>query len=239
MAYESASISRFKCRYDSDNDDNTILFQLVRAGVKVTPTSATIAIYKPGNSTAVLAATSMGSASGTLFTYAIDTTTVADFPVGNGFRARIVVTVGSTTYDEDVYFDVVKTVPQGRITRDQLVKLDERVSTMQYAGDDDFSELIEGVWEDVQLDIESREVDGVQMTEDMIVDRSRLSVAMRCLCLSRILRPKGEREDAEYWEDTYRKKLRQILSGAIRHDTDQDQEEDSEGSLAVITRIVN
>lgn len=237
MAYESAPISRFKCRYNSDNDDNEITFQLVRSGVKVTPASATIAIYKPGSTTAVLAATAM-TCSGTLMTYAVDTTTTADFPAGNGFRARVVVTdANAVTYDEDLFFDVVKTVPQGRITRDQLVKLDERVSSMQWAGDDDFSELIMAVWEEVGLDIESREIDGDQMTCDMVVDRNRLSVAARHLTLARILRPKGEVEDSEYHEKQYKQKLKQILSGAIRHDVTQDQEEDSDGYPAVYTRI--
>ena len=239
MAYESAPISRFKARYNSDNDDNEITFQLVRGNVKVTPASATITVYKPGSTTAVLAATAM-TPSGTLMTYALDTTTVADFPVDTGYRARIVVTdSGGTTYDEDVFFDVAELPPQGRITRDQLVKLDERVNSMQHAGDSDFSEVIQACWEENQLDLESREMDGDQLLDSMIVDRARLSVVVRFLCLARILRPKGITEDAEYYEQTYRNKLSQLLSGGVRHDLDADKEEDSDGVPSGYSVIVN
>lgn len=239
MAYEAVPISRFKARYDSDNDDNALTFQMVRAGAKVTPSSATIAIYQPGNSTAVLDATAM-TCSGTLMTYEIDTTETDDFPVATGYRARIVVTdSGAVTYEEDIFFDVAELVPQGRITRDQLLKLDERVMTMQHAGDDDFSELIQACWEENQLDLESREMDGDQLLDSMVVDRARLSVVVRFLCLARILRPKGEREDAQYYEETYRNKLRQLLSGGVRHDLDADKEEDADGVPTGYSVIVN
>jgi hypothetical protein len=241
MAYESAHINRFKCRYNSDNDDNAFIFQLVKAGAKLTPASATIAIYKPGSTTAVLAATAM-TVSGTLLSYSIDTTTTDNFPVGTGYRARMIIKVGTgqseVTHDEDKFFDVVKTLPTGRITYDQLVALDDRIAGMDHNGDEDFSELIEAVWGEVQFDIETRSIDGDQLLDDMIVDRSRLSIPARMLVVARLLRSKGHQEDAEYYEKQYGEKLRQMLSGGIKFDVNQDQEEDAEQGIANTIRLI-
>jgi len=238
MAYESAHLSRFKARYNSTNDDNDLIFQLVRKGAKITPASATITIYKPGATTAVLGATAM-TVSGTLMTYQIVTTTVANYPVGTGYRAHIIVTVGAVTYDEDVYFDVVQNVPSGRIGRDQLLALDERILGMDHAGDEDFSEVINAVWDEVQFDLETREIEGDQLLDNMIVDRHRLSVVARYLVLARILRPKGHTEDAKYYEDLYTTKMRQMLAGGIKFDVNQDQEEDDDQGNALTVRLVN
>lgn len=238
MSYESRHLGRFKARYNSDNDDNELVFQCVRKGVKITPASSTITIYARGNTTAILASTAM-TVSGTLNTYAIDTTTVATWPVGVGYRAHIVVVdAAAVTYDDDVYIDVAKTVPQGYVTYDQLLALDDRVRGMDHAGNEDFSELIQSVWDEIQFDIETRTVEGDQMLDSMVVDRARLSVAARFLMLSRILRPKGHSEDATYYEGQYKQKFKQFTAG-IPFDVNEDQNEDTEQGLANIVRLVN
>lgn len=235
MAYESRHLRRFKCRYNNDNDDNPLTYQLVKDGAKVTPTSATIAIYKPGVTTAVLAATAM-TKSGTLLTYNIDTTTTADFPVGTGYRAHIVVTA-TDTYEDQIIFDVAKLVPFGRISRDQLVALDDRVKGMEHAGDEDFSEIIEAVRDEVQLQVETKVINDNQLLEDMILDQSRLAVPSRFLTLAYVLREKGFTEDADYWEGKYDSVIRMVLGG-IKYDTNQDLEEDGKQGHIQTTRLV-
>jgi len=60
MAFELRTLARPRVRRNDLNDDNPLVYQLVvPAEGKVTPTSATIAIYRDGSSTAVLAATAM------------------------------------------------------------------------------------------------------------------------------------------------------------------------------------
>ena len=49
MTFELKRLGRQKVRYDSANDDNLLRYQLVVDGAKVTPTSATISIYKPSS----------------------------------------------------------------------------------------------------------------------------------------------------------------------------------------------
>ena len=236
MAYESNGLSRHTARYESNNDDNAIVFQLIRGGVKITPASATITVYAPGNTTAVLGATAM-TVSGSLMTYAIVTTDTDDYPVGNGYRAHIIVTVGSVTHEDDIYFDVAKNVPSGAIGVDQLVALDERISGMENSADADFSEVIQAAWSECQFDIETRQSDGKQLKDSMVVDRVRLSVVVRHLVLSMILRPKGLTEDAKYHEDKYQTKLGQLLT-SLPHDVNQDQEEDSDITMAMTCRLV-
>ena len=72
MAYEQRNLRRQKVRYNDDNDDNKLEYQLVLDGAKVTPTSATITIYKPGSTAAVVSAASM-TLSGSVLQYAPDT----------------------------------------------------------------------------------------------------------------------------------------------------------------------
>lgn len=240
MAYESAPLTRMKVRYNSDNADNPIIFQLVRYGAKVTPASAVISVYAKGSSTALVDEAAMSISGTTLLTYSIDTTTVASWPIADGYRVDVVVTdANENEYVERIYVDVVKVVPQGKITRDQLVKVDERVLGMQWADDSDLSELILGVWEEVQLAIESRTVDGDYMTDDMIVDRAKLSIPARHLCLSRLHRSKGNLDDAKYFEGLYNDMMRSILSGGVRMDLDQDGDEDTEAQNSMYVRLTN
>ena len=106
MAYEHKPLRRQKVRYNNTNDDNPLLYQLVVDEEKVTPTSATITIYAPGNSTALVTAAVM-TVTGTLLTYKPDTTTEASWPIATGYRADIVVTYATLTYDRHVVFDIV------------------------------------------------------------------------------------------------------------------------------------
>ena len=224
MAYESRHLRRQKVRYDDTNDDNPLTYQLVIAGAKVTPTSATIQVFDTGG-TSRLAATAM-TLSTTLLTYLLDTTTEASFPIGSGYRAKIITTANAKTYEDHILFDIAKLVPFGRIGRDQLVALDDRVKAMEHDGDEDFSEIIEAVRDEVQLHIETKVIGEKQLLEDMVLDQSRIAIPSRYLILSRIFREKGQPDDAKYYEDKYNELIDAVMAG-VKFDRNQDLQEDS------------
>jgi hypothetical protein len=237
MAYEARHLRRQKIRYNNDNDDNPLLYQLIQDGVKITPSSATIQIFN-SSGTSILSATATSlSISGTLMTYAPDTTTVATWPIDTGYRAHWIVTdSGSVTYESDQIFDVVNFVPFGWIGRDQLIALDDRVKGMEHDGDEDFSEVIEAVRDIIQLSIETKAVDDEQLLEDMILDHSRVAVVARFKVLAQLFREKGDAESAEYYDGEYSSTLEQMLAG-IKYDTDQGLEEDEEQGRLTQVRL--
>jgi len=222
-AYEARHLRRQKVRYSDANTEYPLRYQFVLDGVKYTPASATITIYKPGSTTAVLDATAM-TVSGTLCTYSVNTTTVADFPVGTGYRARIAATIAGVEHLDDIIFDVVKFILLLDIGKDQLLAMDDRLRAMDHNGDEDFSEIIEAVRDEMQLLLETKAVDGGPMLEAMFLDKSRVSIPARYLVLAQIFETKQNYEAA----DRYRKKFdslwRQMLAG-VKLDASQAQEE--------------
>lgn len=225
MAYEARTLRRQKVRYNDDNDDWPLTYQRIKAGEKQTPSAATIEIFAPGNATAVLDATAM-TVSGTLATYSVDTTTTTDFPIGTGYRARILATVGGTVNVDDLYFDVAPYLLHLGIGRDQLVALDDRIDAMEWAGDEDFSEVIEAVRDELQARIESKVLADKKLLETMILDQTRVAVPARFLILARIWQAKGEPEKAEAYRAEFNELWRVTLD-SIQYDSDQDQEEDA------------
>lgn len=235
MAYESKSLRRFKCRYDDGNADNPITYQLVIDGAKVTPTSATIATYDSGG-TAVLAATAM-TVSGTLMTYPIDTTTEADYPVGTGYRARIVVTYNAVTYEHDIIFDVVKFLLRLGIGVDQIIARDDSIKAMEWNGDEDLSEIIEACRDELQLKLETKAVEDGQLIENMVLDASRVAIPARLYMLSAIFRAKKMYEDAKHYGELFEEMFRAVLSG-IEYDTNQDLQEDGQTGQVQVVRFI-
>lgn len=236
MAYERRRLGRQKVRYNSDNDDNPLVYQLIVDDAKVTPTSATIAIYKPGSTTAVLAATAM-TKSGSLLTYTVNTTTVANFPVDQGYRADIVVTYNALTYNRHIVFDVAKYLFVPDLAFDQLVALDDGIRGMQHDGDDDFSELIGACQDVLQARIESKVLEDERLLNELILDASRVSTAFRFLCLHQIWFNKGDQDRADKYEERYEEMLEAVLS-TMQYDSSQDGEEDSKIGGLTDTRLV-
>lgn len=237
MAYEARHLRRQKIRYNNANDDVPLKIQLINNGAKLTPSAATIAVYNPSG-TELVSATSTGvTISGTLVTYSLDTTTTASYPLGEGYRAHWVLTSSSITYETDQIFDIVNMVPFGRLGRDQLVALDDRVRAMEHDADEDFSELIEAVRDIVQFRIESKAKDDGRILEDMILDENSLAVPTRMLALSQIFREKGMPEDAEFYRQQYEDLMISLLASA-RYDADQGLEEDGEMGTAIQVRLV-
>lgn len=226
MAYEQRRMGRQKVRYNSDNDDNALSYQLVVDGEKVTPDSATIAIYKPGSTTAVLAATAM-TVSGTLMTYTVDTTTVANFPVDDGYRADIVVTYDSKTWDRHIVFDVVSYLLDLNIGWDQLVAFDDGLRGGDHNGDEDLSPLIEACRDVLQTWIESKVLNDGALIENMILDNSRVATAARFYILYRYWFNKGAEGKYEKYKEDFDTIWDFVLS-SIKYDNDQDGQESGE-----------
>ena len=235
MAYESKTLRRFKCRYDDGNADNLITHQLVLDGAKVTPTSATIATYSP-DGTAILAAAAM-TVTGSLMTYAISTTTEADYPVGTGYRAHIVVTYNAITYEHEIIFDVVKFLLRLNVGADQLIARDDSIKAMEWNGDEDLSEIIEACRDELQLKLESKATEDGQLLENMVLDASRVAIPFRLYVLAQIFFGKKMHEDGKRYKEMFDEMFRAVLQG-IEYDTNQDLSEDGDTGQVQVVRFV-
>lgn len=225
MAYEHRRLRRQKVRYNDANDDLPLQYQLLVDDVKVTPTSATITIYAPGNSTALVDAAAM-TKSGTLLTYAVDTTTTASWPVDTGYRAHIITTYGGVTYPDDLYFDVAQFLLRFSVGYDQLLAVDEAVDGMTHAGDDDLAPVIGRTRDELQLLIEAKVIGDKKRLESMVLDRAAVEVPGALLVVSNIYRAKHDYEAATYWRERFDEMWRASMS-AVRYDENEDLEEDS------------
>lgn len=223
MAYEHRRVGRQKILYNSTNDEWPLVYQLVVDGEKVTPTSATIAIYKPGSTTAVLAAVAMTVAT-TRLTYNVVTTTIANYPVDTGFRADVVVTYNAQTWPRTIIFDVVKYLLDLGIGFDQLLALDDGIRGMEHDGDEDFSPLIDACRDDLQAMIETKVVSDNALVENMILDNSRVASAARLYILGRIWQNKGNTDKAARYREDFALIWPAILS-SIKYDTGQGGDE--------------
>jgi len=237
MTFELKRLGRQKVRWDSANDDNLLRYQLVVDGAKVTPTSATIAVYKPSSTTAVLSATAM-TVSGSLLTYALSTTTTASFPVDEGYRGDIVVTYSSATYNRTILFDVVKYLLDLNIGFDQLVAFDDGIRGAAHDSQESLYPLIEACRDVIQLRIESKVIEDGQLVENMILDSSKVAVPAIHYILSRHWFNKGDKDRADKYEREYENMLRAVLS-TIKYDKGQDGVEDAQpGGLQPIRLVL-
>ncbi len=236
MAYETHQVRRQKVRYDDANSDNALRYQLQVNGAKVTPTSGTITIYRPGNSTALVDAAAM-TVSGTMLTYSVDTTTEASWPIEEGYRAELAVVASGTTYKRVILFDVVRFLLDLGIAYDQLVAYDDRLRDVQWDGDEDLSEVILACRDVLQTRIEAKVIGDGGLVENMILDHSRVAVAARDYILAHIWRVKGHDERADYYKAQHDALWDAVLS-TIRFDEGQDGEEDSEAGKIQEVRLV-
>src|SRR3990167_3028058 len=154
MAFELRGMARQRVRYDSDNDDNPLFYQLVLDGQKVTPTSATISIYLNGSTTALIDAAAM-TLTGSILTYVLDATTEATW-TKDTYRADIVITYSSKTYDRHILFDVVPYLFDANIGVDQLVSLDDTIRGMVHDNDASFKQLIVACQDVLKVKIEAK-----------------------------------------------------------------------------------
>lgn len=220
MAYEYRAIRRQKVRYNSANDDNALVFQLEEDNAKITPASATIAVYREGVTAALLSATAM-TVSGTLMTYALDTTTVATWPVSGSYRADIVVTDGSAvTHEGHIVFDVVKYLLRLGVTRDQLLDRDEGILGAEHGGDESLAPLIGACRDELQLLLETKAHQDGQVIENMIIDSSRLAIPARLYILWKHFNGRDQ-EKADNYESDWRMLWKAFLGG-INYDTNLD-----------------
>jgi hypothetical protein len=216
MAFENRSMARQRVRYDNANDELPLVYQLDVNGEKVTPTSATIAIYKNGETTASQSATAM-TVSGTLMTYVLDTSTETTWTKG-AYRADVVVTYSSKTYEKHFFFDIVPYVFDANIGFDQLVALDDGLRGMTWDNDSSFKQLIVAAQDSLKVKIEAKVVKDKKLVQDMVIDNSALSVAYRFYILGRIWRAKGNEERAGTYFEEFSELFEALLS-TIKYDS--------------------
>lgn len=226
MAYEQRRLRRQKVRYNDANDDFPLQYQLVVDGEKVTPTSAAITIYAPGNSTALIDAAAM-TKTGSVLTYSPDTTTTASWPVDTGYRARIVTTYNAVTYPDDLIFDVAQFLLRLSIGYDQLLAADEAVAGMSHAGDENLSPIIERARDEIQLRIESKVIGDGKLLESMVLDRAAIEVPAVLLAIANLYQAKHEYQAATYWRQQFEELWKASLA-TIRYDQNEDLEEDNQ-----------
>ena len=235
MAFELRRLGRQKVRYDDANADNPIIGQLVLNGEKQTPSAATIAVSDT-NGDEVLAATAM-TVSGTLCSYDLDTTTETDFPLGQGYRADLAITVSGTVYQAHLMFDVVRFLFRMQIGIDQLIALDDGLRGMLHDGDDDFSALIVAVEDIIQAEVETHVLKEGRLLQEMILDYTRLAIPARYRMICQIWRNKGDDDRAEQYMDDYKSAMRAALA-SITYDQNQDGQEDAEMGGIQVMRLV-
>lgn len=225
MTYERFRLGRQKIRYDNANDDLPLVYQFAVNDAKQTATSATIAISF--NGTEKLAATA-ATVSGSLISYTLDTSTETTWLLGKGYRADLVVTYDTKTYERHFFFDIATYVFVPHLTHDQLVALDDNVRGMDHDGDEDFSELIGACRDIMQTRLESKMLEATRLKQEMIVDPSQVAVAFRSFVLSRIYRNKGNHEQA----NEYKAEYQELLDAALSTTPFDKGETGSEGATA-------
>jgi hypothetical protein len=236
VAYPNRNLGRQKVLYNSTNAANPLAYQFVLEGAKITPTSATITIYRPGSSTALVSAAAM-TVSGSTLGYAVVTTTTASYPVETGYRADIAITYGGVVYARHVVFDVVRYLLDLGIDFDQLVAIDDGIRGIAWDGDEALADLITSYRDVLQARIESKVLEDDELIENMILDSSRVAVAARFGILAQVWRVKGNPERADYYEAEYRSLWSTVL-GSIRYDKQQDGMEDAEAGGIQEVRLV-
>jgi len=225
MAFELKALGRQKVIYDNDNAGNPLVYQLVINGEKVVPTSATIAVYRRGVSTAKLAATAM-TLTGSVLTYELDTTTEADFPIEYGYRATISITYDGNVYVRPVIFDVVRYVLDFAIGVDQLIGIDSNVAGMVHDGDDDFSALVVASRAIINGRLEAKVLNGGKLIENAILDPSQLAVCAAFHVLAQLWMNARDFERRDDYRERFDRLMDAILAN-MRFDEDQDGEESS------------
>ena len=234
MAYESRHPRRQKILYNNANDSYPLEAQLTIDGAKVTPTSCTVDIYIAGNSTALVSA-GVATVSGTVVTYAVDTTTTASWPIGSSYRADFNFVYGGNTYPVVVVFDVVRRIFELPVGSDQLVAADPKLEGADWAGDNDFSELIETCRGHFQIMLESKAVESGRLFEDMILDSQALSPAFIQYILYYYYATHARDEDrADAHKMLFDSLFKSFMGGAFI-DSDQDGFEEQEQSVQRIT----
>lgn len=247
MAYEYRSIRRQKVRYNSDNADNLLIAPLVVDGAKVAlvgsgdgADTATISVYAPGSTTALVDEDDMDITDGDSYaTYALDTTTVASWPIGAGYRADVTITDTSTTlvHKLAIVFDIAPYLLGLWVTRDQLVDIDSEVNAMEWAGDETLAGKICAARDELQIRLESLATESGAALETMVLDPAKISVVMAYLVLAGLFGALGNEAKYARYEERWRE-LWKLWCGQIRLDTGHTGSEDDQPTVLHRARFV-
>lgn len=240
MAFEKLALRRFRARYNSTNDDNPLRLKFIVDGAKTLgATSGAITIYPPGSDTPLISSAPMTASGAAAFEYAIDTTTVASWPVDQGYRADILITdAGSVVHSRVVMFDIARYLLRIPLDTDQLSQLDEMAGVMTHGSGDDLAPLIEACRDDLQLLIESKANEDGELVEDMILSAESLASVFRYKVLAAAFNEKRDYDHADRYLKEFDRLLVAMLSNA-RYDRDGDGDEDNATDKPLhVTRFV-
>lgn len=195
MAYEVRALRRYKARYNSANTDNPLRVAIIRDGEKVNwvgteGDTATITTYPPGSTTAIESDTALTCTAGSsVMTVNIDTSAdTTNYTARTGYRGDISVSIGSVDYVGHIVFDVAKYLLTIPLTADQLLDREPRLRGRDWAGDDDFSGIIEACRDEIQQRLEGIAYESGRILEEMAIDPNKLAVPFRLYVLEAIFR---------------------------------------------------
>ncbi len=223
MAYD---LARHKARYGDDNADNALIYQLVIDGLAVTPTAATLSIFRRGESAALVTDDDMTIA-GTLATYEIDASDTDDYPIDVDYRAVLSLTYGGVVYQRVVLFDVARFLFNLAISVEHIIALDPNVRGMIHDGDPEFAQLLLACRSVIQAQIETKILSGKQLVENVILDHDKIAIAARFYILSRIFFNASDFERYAIYTKDYDLMLAAMLS-TLQYDKGQDGDTDGD-----------
>lgn len=226
MAFENLRLARQRVLYNDTNAASPLRFQLKIDGAKITPTSATITIYRAGVSTALVSAASM-TLSGSILSYPVVTTTTASYPIETGYRAEVAVTYNAVVYERHFLFDVVKFLFHLDVAWDQLVALDDSIVGTLHNGVEDLGPLISAAYDVIHGAIETKIVKGKKALLNNVIDTASISLAGCYWVLSQHHLNKRELEVYRIYLENYERTLSDVLS-SLKWDMGQSGEESAE-----------
>jgi len=192
--------------------------------------TAVVSIYPPGSTTAIEEDTSGTLTTGnSVITFAIDTSAdTTNYTARQGYRAELTITISSQAYTGHVYFDVETRPLLLNVTYDQLLARDARLRGMDWAGDDDHSEILGACWDEFQLRIEGIQHETGTLVEGTVSGQGKIDTVFRLFALEAIFRA-GNQDWHEAAADKYEEKAERawdLLLSQLTPDKSQSGKED-------------
>jgi hypothetical protein len=215
MAYEFHRVGRQKLKYNSANSGNPLSMQLFTNGAKATITAGAtnnVALYDPDGT--VIGATNSPTLSGSIAKWTQDTTTVATWPIADGYKAVWTLLDADAAIIDGIVqiFDVARYLFTLDFGVDQLIDADDGLRGMSWDGAETFAGPITSVRDWVEARLESKVMGNQRLREQMILDSSRISTATILKVLSRIWRVKRNDELADHYEKEFESIWEAVMS---------------------------
>lgn len=238
MAYSFRKASHQEILYNDTNDENPLEFTFIDdTGTEQTPTSATIAIYSPSQistATPILAATAM-TVSGSKLTYVRDTSTSTSvYAIDQDYRAKVIVTYSSATYERKFYFDIVRNILKPLLTENLLKEKVPSLMKESYGEEESFVPAFNGAWRTILERINDYNIQNQQIRASMVLDSTAILPVHENLVIAYIYENKKDFDTGSIYRGRYEEELARLLA-SIRWNT-ADELNITEGSDQVIAQ---